>query len=156
MTRRLSLLTAAFAMSVMACSPAMAQDADPDAIIKYRKGVMSAIGAKANALAAILKGDVNLPDALGPNAEALAASTNAAVITGAFRQNTDGQGNERTTATAKIWEDWDRFEKASNDLQAAALEVNKAAAAGELTSFDQLKPVFAQCGVCHKDAGFRD
>jgi cytochrome c556 len=156
MSRRLPFLAAAFAMSFMACTPAMSQDSDPDAIIKYRKGVMSAIGAKANALAAIMKGDVKLPDALGPNAEALAASANASVVIGAFKQNTDGQGSERTTATAKIWQDWERFEKTANDLQAAALEVSKAAAAGELTSFDQLKPVFAQCGTCHKDAGYRD
>jgi cytochrome c556 len=134
----------------------MSQDSDPDAIIKYRKDVMGAIGAKTNALVAILKGDVNQPDALAPNAEALAASANAAVITGAFRQNTDGQGGERTTATAKIWEDWATFEKAANDLQTAALEIGKAAAAGQLTSMDQLMPALAQCGVCHKDAGFRD
>jgi cytochrome c556 len=134
----------------------MSQDSDPDAIIKYRKNVMGAIGAKTNALVAILKGEVNQPDALGPHAEALAASANAAVITGAFRQNTDGQGGERTTATAKIWEDWATFEKAANDLQAAALEIGKAAAAGQLTSMDQLMPALAQCGTCHKDAGFRD
>ncbi len=156
MSSRLPLLAAVFALTFMAGSPAMSADADPDAIIKYRKGVMDAIGAKTGALVAILKGDVDLKDALAPNAEALAASANAAVITGAFRQNTDGQGNEQTKATAKIWENWDRFEKAANDLQAAALDISKAAAAGELTSFDQLKPVLSQCGVCHKDAGFRN
>lgn len=156
MSRRLPLLAAISLIAFAAGTPAMAQDSDPDAIIKYRKGVMSAIGAKANALAAILKGDVNLKDALPANAEALAVSSNATVITGAFKQNTDGQGSEKTTVTAKLWEDWDRFEKAANDLQAATLEVSKLAAAGELTSLDQMKPVFEQCGFCHKKSGYRD
>jgi cytochrome c556 len=156
MYSRLRFMAAAFAMSFAVCSPAISQDSDPDAIIKYRKGVMDAIGAKTNALVAILKGEVNLQDALAPNAEALAASANAAVIAGAFRQNTDGQGGEQTKATAKLWEEWDRFEKAANDLQVAAMDISKAAAAGELTSMDQLKPALAQCGFCHKESGFRD
>lgn len=156
MSNRLRYIAAAFALSFAACSPAMSQDSDPDAIIKYRKGAMSAIGAKTNALAAILKGDVNQPDALAPNAEALAASANAAIVIGAFKQNTDGQGSERTTATAKIWEDWATFEKAANELQTVALDISKTAAAGQLTSMDQLRPLFEKCNVCHKDSGFRD
>lgn len=156
MSSRLSFLSAALALTFIACSPAMSADASPDAIIKYRKGVMDAIGAKTTALVAILKGEVDLKDALAPNAEALAASANAAVITGAFKQNTDGQGNEETSATAKIWEGWDRFEKAANDLETAALDISKAAAAGKLTSFDQLKPALAQCGFCHKKADYRN
>lgn len=156
MSHRLSLLTAAFVMTFIVCSPAMSADADPDAIIKYRKNIMSAVGAQTGALVAILKGEVDLKDALASNAEALAASSNAAVVIGAFKQNTNGQGNEKTTATAKVWEDWDRFAKAAKDLETAALDISKAAAAGELTSFDQLKPALAQCGFCHKKAEYRD
>lgn len=156
MSSRLSFLSAAFAMTFIACSPAMSADSDPDAMIKYRKGVMSAIGAKTSALVAILKGEVDMKEALAANAEGLAVSSNAALVIGSFKQNTDGQGNEKTTATAKIWEDWDRFEKAAKDLEVAALDISKAAAAGELTSFDQLKPALAQCGFCHKKAEYRD
>jgi cytochrome c553 len=36
------------------------------------------------------------------------------------------------------------------------MDISKAAAAGELTSMDQLKPALAQCGFCHKESGFRD
>jgi cytochrome c556 len=130
-------------------------DSAPDDIIKYRKNVMKSIGAQTGALVAILKGEVEATDSLAAHAKAFSASANAVLITGAFKQNTDGQGSEKTTATAKIWSDWDNFAATAKKLEAAALEISNAAAEGKLTSFDQLKPALAQCGTCHKDAGYR-
>jgi cytochrome c553 len=42
------------------------------------------------------------------------------------------------------------------DLAAAAVEIEKTAAAGGLAEFDQLKPALKECGFCHRDSGFRD
>jgi len=86
----------------------------------------------------------------------LAAATNAEAIIAAFSQNTDGKGSEKTTSTGKIWEDFARFEEAVQDLAAAAKDIQTAAAAGDLTEFDQLKPALSQCGFCHRKSGFRE
>lgn len=131
-------------------------DSDPDNLIKYRKHVMGAVGSHTNALVAILKGEVPHSDALKTHAEGLVLATNPAVVLAAFETNTDGQGSEKTTATAKIWEDWARYEQAVNELNAAAVQIQVAAANNTLTSFDQLKPALSQCGYCHRESGFRE
>lgn len=156
MLSRLFLLASAFAIATMAVNPVMAADSEPDEVIKYRKNVMKAVGGNTSALVALVKGDVDLKDSIPAIAKALAASSDANMVIAAFRQNTDGQGNEKTTATAEIWSNWERFEKASREMERVSLEISDAAAAGNLTSMDQLRPLFAQCNECHKDAGFRD
>jgi cytochrome c556 len=152
----LGKVTAALAAAaVMTVSTGTFAD-DADAAIKYRKNVMAAVGAHTKALVAILKGEVSNTDALALHAAGLANATNTALTVAAFKQNTDGQGVEKTTSTAKIWEDFPRFEKSLTDLAAAAVEIEKTAAAGGLAEFDQLKPALKECGFCHRDSGFRD
>jgi cytochrome c553 len=41
-------------------------------------------------------------------------------------------------------------------LEVAAVGIQKAAAAGELSEFDQLKPALQECGFCHRKSGFRE
>lgn len=131
-------------------------DTDPDNAIKYRKNVMGAVGSHTNALVAILKEEVPHKDALKIHSDGLVIATDPAVVLAAFKQNTHGEGSEQTTATAKIWEDWQRYEQAANELHEAAKEIQAAAANDTLTSFDQLKPALGQCGFCHRKSGFRD
>ena len=134
---------------------ALAED-DADAAIKYRKNVMAAVGGHTKALVAILKGEISQKDALSLHADGLAAATKTGLTVEAFRQNTDGKGSEKTTATAKIWAEFAGFEESMRKLEAAAVDIQKAAAAGELTSFDQLKPALGQCGFCHRKSDYRD
>lgn len=131
-------------------------DTDPNNAIKYRKHVMSAVGGHTSAMVAILKEEVPHTDALKLHSAGLVAATTPSVVLAAFTQNTHGEGSEETTATAKIWEDWARYEEAVNDLHTAAKEIQAAADSDNLTSFDQLKPALMQCGFCHRESGFRD
>lgn len=122
--------------------------ADPDNAIKFRKSVMKAVGGSASALAAAVKGEVEAPGSIASLGAALAAATDPAVTVVAFKQNTDGEGVEKTTATAKVWSDWEKFEKGLNDLNAAAQAV--AAKGGDVTG-DDLGALFKNCKACHDD-----
>ena len=150
--KKILLITAAF--GVLATGPALAED-DADDAIKYRKNVMASVGAHTKALVAIMKGEVDHKDGLLLHANGLAAAANTGLTVRAFQQNTDGQGSEATTTTAKAWEDWPRFEQALKDLEAASLEIQAQASAGTLTEFDQLKVALKECGFCHRESGFR-
>lgn len=133
---------------VLAALPAAAQDADPDEAIKYRQGVMRAVGGSAGNIGAILQEKAGSPDQLGHIAQLLATAAEPSYTTAAFKQNTDGQGVEKTRATGKIWENWDDFESRLNKLG----EVTKAAAAADGdVGMDQMKPVFETCKGCHDE-----
>jgi cytochrome c556 len=120
--------------------------ADPDAQIKYRQGAMDTIGAQLGSVAAILKGDIENKDALQKHAELLAAATDPAITIPAFEPNTDGQGSRETTATAKIWSDWDDFKSRLDKLHEAAQSM---ASAGADISGDHVKAVGGVCKGCH-------
>jgi cytochrome c556 len=128
---------------------------EPDAAIKYRKDAMAAVGGHIRAMVAGLKGDINDPAGVAAHANALAAATDPALMKAAFGQNTDGLGSVETTATGKVWEDWAGFSEQLDLLNAAAVEIAASANAGNLTSFDQLKPALATCGACHREKGYR-
>jgi cytochrome c556 len=155
MIRRTTVLFTFIACFVSA-SAVIAGDADPDAAIKYRKSVMSAVGGHIGGLVAILKGEIDQPDSLATHADGFAIAATYGVTSAAFEQNTEGLGSEKTTATGKIWQDWDRFDEALKAMEVAAKEIQTAAANGELTSFDQLKPALKECGFCHRESGFRE
>ena len=135
-------------------SHAIAESA-PDDAIKYRKALMNTVKNTINALGATLKGEVDQADQIPELAAAVAAATNSKMTIAGFKQNTDGQGDEKTTATAKVWSEWDDFSEAFEKLGKAGQEIQTLADAGELTSFDQLKPALANCGYCHRKAGYR-
>jgi cytochrome c556 len=127
-----------------------------DAAIKYRKDAMASVGGHIRALVANLKGEVNDSEGLKVHAAALSAAANASLLKTSFGQNTDGQGTVETTATGKIWEDWDGFAEQLDILERTSAEIAAIAANGELTEFDQLKPVLATCGACHRKLGYRE
>jgi cytochrome c556 len=154
MKRILTAGTLAFAVGVASVAPAQ-DNGEADAAIKYRKDGMSAVGGHIRALVALLKGDVTNPDAVVFHAQALEASANSAILRVAFSQNTDGQGTVETTATGKIWEDWDGFTEQLDTLQTASAGIADLAEKGELTEFDQLKPALGTCGACHRKLGYR-
>jgi len=134
----------------------MAEDlGEADAVIKYRKDAMASVGGHIRAMVANLKGEIDDPEGLVAHANALAAATDPNLLKRSFMQNTDGLGSVETTATAKVWEDWDDFAKQIDLLAAASTKVAEVANDGDLSKFDQLKPVLATCGACHRELGFR-
>ncbi len=73
---------------------------------------MNSVKTSVNAMIAVTKGEVDQKDRLPELAATFVAATNSAMTTGAFKQNTDGQGSEKTTATPMVWEEWGSIELA--------------------------------------------
>lgn len=138
-----TLIAAALAACI--AGPALA---DADAAIKYRKNAMKAIGSQMGSIVAILKGEVDNKEALAQHAAIMGEVTNMAITKPAFMTNTDGEGSADTTATAAIWNDWDKFESGLQDLAKAGDAI---AAAGADASFDHVKELGAACKACHDD-----
>jgi cytochrome c556 len=134
---------------------AISADAEPDEAIKYRKNVMGAVGSNMKGMVAILKGNVDQKSSLNALADGFASAATYELTMNAFKQNTDGQGSEKTTSTAKLWEEWNDFTEALIRMEAASKTIQKLAASGELNSFEQLKPALKECGYCHRESGFR-
>lgn len=105
---------------VMTSFVAGAAFADANADIQARQAIMKSIAAAAKA------GDM----------DALAKAADAEVTVPAFMINTAGQGDVKTTALDKIWDDFDAF-------KVGLVEMSDAAAAGDKDA------VFATCKACH-------
>ena len=135
---------AAALLAICIAGPAMA---DADASIKYRKNAMKAVGSQMGSIVATLKGEVDNKDALATHAALMGAATKMAITKPAFMPNTDGQGTQKTTATAAIWSDWAKFEEGLMALEKAGQAM---ADAGANASFDQVKALGAACKSCHK------
>lgn len=148
-------LTAVCMTACIAFSGFAMADTAPDDAIKYRKNLMNSLKTSVNAMIAVTKGEVDQTDLLPELAATFAAAANAKMTIGAFEQNTDGKGSEKTTATSNVWSEWDDFSGAFTKLGKAADDIKALADAGELNSFDQIKPALGQCGYCHRKADFR-
>ena len=109
MFRRITAFVLAGMLAAVSLIGLAAAEAEPDNAIKYRKAVMSVVGGNMSGLVMIAKGEVEHAEALAAHAQMLAETSELSLA--AFRQNTDGQGRERTTALGKIWSDWDDFEE---------------------------------------------
>ena len=144
---RPSLILPFVAAVALAGAPAFG-DTDPDAQIKFRKSVMSAVGGSASAIAAVLKGEVAAPDSLPVLTATLASASDPVLTVAAFRPDTTDQGFEKTTATPRVWTDWAEFEKGLMALNETA---RAAAAKGADVTMADMQEVFKTCKACHDD-----
>ncbi len=139
-------LVAVFAM------PAIAQAAEADDAIKYRKWIMGTVGDHTQAFFAILQGKVPHQDALAYHARGLADA--AAHAKAAFEQNTAGQGSEKCTAKDAVWGGPD-FNAGLDSLVANTAAMADAVEAGDMASIGALAgEVGKNCKTCHDT--FRD
>ena len=111
---------------------------------------MSVVGGNMSALVMIAKGEVEHAEALAAHAQMLAETSELSLA--AFRQNTDGQGREKTTALGKVWSDWDDFEEG---METFTEEANKLAGMAEAGDMDglrgQIGALGKACKDCHDD-----
>jgi cytochrome c556 len=144
------LAAAAVALTVAGTSVGTAWAADPDVIISYRKGLMEAIGAHAQALGNISQGKLPYDKTFLAHARMLAAA--ATLAPQAFEENTHGQGKEKTTAKEAVWTDWAKFERGLQDMRDRAKEVaSVAASGGAAAAGPALGELFKTCKSCHDD-----
>ncbi|MEP2979825.1 MAG: cytochrome c [Lentilitoribacter sp.] len=153
--RKIKTVSAIAGISVMMMvgPQAIAMD-DPDAIVKERQVVMDNVKNTVGALSKAVKSGASTEDILAA-ADAFLTATASSVTVEAFKTNTHGKSTVKTTATEKVWTDWARFEQALLDMESGAKEIQVAAAAGTLTSEDQLGVALKECGFCHRSAGYR-
>ena len=151
-TRLRSWCLATTAALVFASGVALAAD-DPDSAIQYRKSIMGTVGANMKGSALIIQGKVSFPANLVGHAHAIAEA--AKLAPAAFKQNTDGQGSEKTTSTGDVWSDWAKFESGLKKLEEEAAKLAQVAESGDMAAAGaQLGALGKTCKACHDD--FRD
>ena len=121
MKRLLSSLTIAGAALGCLCAalPAAAQFAKPEDAIKYRQSALTVMGTHFGRIGAVVQGKVPF--------DAKATADNANIVLAmsplpytAFGEGTDKGGN--TKAKPQIWKDMDKFQAATNEMQAQVVK----------------------------------
>jgi cytochrome c556 len=143
LTRSLATATA-LVLGVMLAAPA---GADPEDMIKYRQGVMTALGGHATAMAQIVRGKVALSGQLEGHAQSVVALTRD--IPALFPEGSDfGE----TDAKPEVWKKRAEFEKAGGEASKAADALLVAVRGGDRAAigpaFDGLSKT---CKGCHED-----
>jgi len=116
--------------------------------IKYRKGVMAAIGGHADAIAQIAYGGADQGAHLTAHADAFEALSK--MVAAAFEENAIAGGDVKTRAKDDIWENWSDYQSKADALSKAAADFAAAARSGGKDVATKLDPVWDSCKGCHK------
>ncbi len=119
--------------------------------VDTRKALMQATGAAAGTASAMMKGEMDYSPAVAKAAIATMRAT--AYAAGAFFP--EGTGDVKgSTASPKIWEDFDGFVKAAGKFKADTDAASAASGKDGPADLDAFKaaigPVFANCKSCHE------
>lgn len=145
------LVTAGLFSAMIAASTVMPVTANADEMmdnsaVQNRQMLMDGIGGAMGTLGCYLKGQCDLPDPVLRNLAngiAFAAASGPA----AFEPKTMG-ATVKTTATEKVWSDWDDFSGRFPELKEAALAM--AAAAGDKSAMGAAMGNLGKtCKGCH-------
>lgn len=125
---------------------AYAQFQKPEDAIKYRQSVFTVMSNSMGKIGAVVKGEAPYnKDEVAKNAAVIA--TLSSLPWQAF-----GPGTEGGKAQAEVWSDNAKFKAASEKMQLAVADLNKAAQSGDL---DSIKKAFGaaggSCKNCHDD-----
>nr|CRH06867.1 putative Cytochrome c, class II [Candidatus Magnetococcus massalia] len=124
-----SVVLAAAIMAGVVMSHGVAQAADADATIKHRRGVMTVIGANMGAMGCYMKGQCDYnPKVLAKQAKSLQFA--ATLSLESFRQNVRG-GTVKSTASDKIWSEWDAYARGTQMMQDRAADLVTAVKTGD-------------------------
>lgn len=126
---------------------AFAEESDPDAIIKYRQGVMHAQGGHMTAMAQIVRGKVSYGDRLVVHAKALNS-----IIGNIPELFPEGSDFGETEAKEEIWSNWEKFKKSAETAEQKADAFMKTTQSGDKAAIGQsFKALGEACKACHKD-----
>ena len=139
-------ITFCLSMALLALSAGVFAQEGP---IKYRKGVMKAIGGHAAGIAQITYGGVGHSAHLATHTDSLQALTK--MIGTAFKENAKPTEDVTTRAKPNIWQNWSDFEKKTDDLVKAVAAYAATARAGDKQMMAaKLDGVWDACKGCHK------
>jgi cytochrome c556 len=125
---------------------AFAQFQKPEDAIKYRQSAFTVMANSFGKINAVVKGDVPF------NKDEVAKNAAIVAMMSTLPWQAFGPGTEGGKAESDIWSNSAKFKAASERMQLAAVDLNKAAQSGDL---DSIKKAFgatgASCKNCHDD-----
>jgi cytochrome c556 len=125
---------------------AFAQFQKPEDAIKYRQSAFTVMANSFGKIGAVVKGEAPY------NKDEVAKNTAIVAMMSALPWQAFGPGTEGGKAQAEIWSDNAKFKSASEKMQLAVVDLNKAAQSGDLES---IKKAYAAAGAtcknCHDD-----
>lgn len=147
MFKKLMLL--ALTSMVMTGSMQAAQAApNADDTITYRKSVMAVIGGNFTGVMKGVQGKLPDPAATRVHAEMLAKTVSLALVS--YKENTTGQGRERTTASPEIWSKWAGFEKEMKAFEVSTQKISTLVASGDTkAAAAEVGALGKSCKSCH-------
>ncbi|WP_430474787.1 c-type cytochrome [Thalassospira lucentensis] len=142
------LLGVIFAAGAITPLTANADETMDNATVENRKMLMDGIGGAMGTLGCYLKGQCDLPDPVLRNlANGIAFAASAAPA--AFEAKTMN-ATVKTTATEKVWTDWDDFSGRFAGLKEGAIAMAAAAAAGDKSAMGAaMGELGKSCKSCH-------
>ena len=125
---------------------AFAQFQTPEKAINYRQSVFTVMGNHFGRINAVVKGEAPY------NKDEVAKNAAVVAMMSTLPWQAFGPGTEGGKAQALVWSDNAKFKAASEKMQLAVVDLNKAAQSGDLES---IKKAFgaagATCKGCHDD-----
>jgi cytochrome c556 len=133
----------------MALLPLSAGTFAQEGPIKYRKGVMKAVGGHATGIAQITHGGVGHSAHLATHTDGLQALSK--MIVTAFKEDAKPTEDVTTRAKPDIWQNWSDFEAKAEDLVKATAAYAATARTGDKDmTVAKLEGVWDACKGCHK------
>ncbi|MEA9599542.1 cytochrome c [Polynucleobacter sp. AP-Sanab-80-C2] len=125
---------------------AIAQFQKPEDAIKYRQSTFTVIGNSFGKIGAVVKGEAPY------NKDEVAKNAAIVAMLSTLPWQAFGLGTEGGKAQSDIWSDNAKFKAASEKMQLAAVDLNKAAQSGDLESIKKAFGAAGQtCKGCHDD-----
>ena len=125
---------------------AFAQFQKPEDAIKYRQSAFTVMANSFGKIGAVVKGEAPF------NKEEVAKNAAIVAMMSTLPWQAFGPGTEGGKAQSEIWSDNAKFKAASEKMQLAVVDLNKAAQSGDL---ENIKKAFstagASCKNCHDD-----
>lgn len=156
MPPRLKSFAAGATLALMTAGSTLGWAADdPANVVKSRQNLMKANSAHLGMIAAVVKGEVSLPDEIAPNAQALALMGEmlTANLKALFPEGTDEAAGLKTAALPVIWQNWAGFEQAAMRFKEETAKLAEVAQGGDMAAIGQQVGALGKngCGACHGD-----
>lgn len=140
------VLVSTAAVLAISAGFAFAQFQKPEDAIKYRQSVFTVMANSFGKIGAVVKGEAPY------NKEEVAKNAAVVATLAPLPWQAFGPGTEGGKAQSDVWSDHAKFKAASEKMQLAVIDLNKAAQSGDLES---IKKTFgaagASCKGCHDD-----
>jgi cytochrome c556 len=144
MTTRRILGSVLLALATLASVSVAAQEG----AVKYRQGIMKAVGGHSGAIAEIAYGGVAFKEQLAGHTHALLELSK--LVTMAFKEKALTE-DPPTRSKPDIWDKWSEFEEKAAAFGEAATALDAAAKGGDLEAVAKaLDPLWDACKGCHE------